>query len=77
MLRFALSRLLSAIPTLLVLVVLAFFMMRAAPGGPFDTERTLPPEVQAQLEAQYRWWLAWPPAPGPRCDRTGWQTTPS
>jgi oligopeptide transport system permease protein len=54
MLRFALSRLLSAIPTLLVLAVLAFFMMRAAPGGPFDTERTLPPEVQAQLEAQYR-----------------------
>lgn len=54
MLRFAFSRLLSAIPTLLVLVTLAFFMMRAAPGGPFDTERTLPPEVQAQLEAQYR-----------------------
>jgi len=49
----ALSRLLTAIPTLLVLVTLAFFMMRAAPGGPFDGERNLPPEIEAAIETQY------------------------
>lgn len=54
MLRFAFGRLLAAVPTLLVLVVMAFFMMRAAPGGPFDTERALPAEVQQALEARYR-----------------------
>ncbi|MGQ0503072.1 MAG: oligopeptide ABC transporter permease OppB [Panacagrimonas sp.] len=53
MLRFVLLRFLGAIPTLLLLLVLAFFMMRAAPGGPFDTERVLPPEVQAKLEQAY------------------------
>lgn len=53
MLRLALLRLASAIPTLLLLIALAFFMMRAAPGGPFDSERVLPPEVLAQLEQAY------------------------
>lgn len=53
MLRLALSRLAAAIPTLFLLIALAFFMMRAAPGGPFDTERSLPPEVLAQLEQAY------------------------
>ncbi len=49
----ALSRLLTALPTLFVLVTLAFFMMRAAPGGPFDSERSLAPEIEAAIEAQY------------------------
>ena len=53
MLSFALKRLLSAIPTLLVLVTLSFFMMRAAPGGPFDRERSLPPEIEAAMGAEY------------------------
>lgn len=53
MLRLAFSRLLAAIPTLFLLIALAFFMMRAAPGGPFDTERVLPPEVLIQLEKAY------------------------
>lgn len=53
MLNFALKRLLSAVPTLLVLVALAFFLLRAAPGGPFDEERALPAEVQAQVAAAY------------------------
>lgn len=53
MLRLALTRLASAIPTLLVLIAVAFFLMRAAPGGPFDSERVLPPEVQAKLEQAY------------------------
>src|SRR5690606_26966831 len=53
MLRFSIGRLLTAVPTLLVLVTLAFFLMRAAPGGPFDGERVLPPEIQANLERLY------------------------
>ena len=39
MLRYALKRLLGAIPTLLLVIVLAFLMVHAAPGGPFDDER--------------------------------------
>ena len=53
MLRFLLRRLLVAIPTLLLVVTIAFFMMRAAPGGPFDSNRKLPPEVEHNLEAKY------------------------
>ncbi|HZR33967.1 MAG TPA: oligopeptide ABC transporter permease OppB [Nevskia sp.] len=53
MLSFALRRLLSAAPTLLLLVTLAFFLMRAAPGGPFDRERTLPPQIESALRAEY------------------------
>ena len=41
MARYALLRLLGAIPTLLIVIALAFLMMRAAPGGPFDDERVL------------------------------------
>jgi len=52
-LRFAIQRLLGAIPTLLVLIALAFFLIRLAPGGPFDTEKTLPPEIEANLRAAY------------------------
>ena len=53
MLRYALKRLLGAIPTLLLVIVLAFLMVRAAPGGPFDDERVLPPDTRAALEAAY------------------------
>ena len=53
MLRYALLRLLGAIPTLLLVIVLAFLMVHAAPGGPFDDERVLPPETRAALEAAY------------------------
>jgi oligopeptide transport system permease protein len=52
-LNFTLKRLLATVPTLFVLVALAFFLLRAAPGGPFDEERALPPEVQAQVAAAY------------------------
>nr|WP_206202665.1 oligopeptide ABC transporter permease OppB [Thioalkalivibrio sp. XN279] len=47
------TRFLGAIPTLLILVTLAFFMIRAAPGGPFDAEKALPPEIEANLRAAY------------------------
>ena len=53
MLRYSLKRLLGAIPTLLILMTLAFFMMRMAPGGPFDTEKSLPPEIQTNLDKKY------------------------
>ena len=46
-------RLLVAIPTLLMVVTLAFFMMRAAPGSPFDTDRRLSPEIEANVLAKY------------------------
>jgi oligopeptide transport system permease protein len=48
-----LRRLLGAIPTLLILIALAFFMIRLAPGGPFDAERALLPEIEANLRAAY------------------------
>ncbi|MFQ5549390.1 MAG: oligopeptide ABC transporter permease OppB [Woeseia sp.] len=53
MLRFALLRLLTAIPTLLLVIVLAFLMVHAAPGGPFDAERALPPDIEANIARAY------------------------
>jgi len=53
LLRYALLRLLGAIPTLLLVIVLAFFMVHAAPGGPFDAERTLPADIEANIAAAY------------------------
>ncbi len=53
MLSYAIRRLLGAIPTLLIIITLAFFMMRIAPGGPFDGERRLPPEIEANIMAAY------------------------
>ncbi len=51
--RQALYRLATAVPTLWVLVTLTFFLMHAAPGGPFDRERVLPPEIERALAAEY------------------------
>ena len=53
MLNFILRRLAVAIPTLLILVIISFVLMYAAPGGPFNSERPLPPEVLANIEAKY------------------------
>ncbi|MEM8665603.1 MAG: oligopeptide ABC transporter permease OppB [Pseudomonadota bacterium] len=53
MLLYALKRLLGAIPTLLVIITVAFFLMRVAPGGPFDQERTLEAQVMANLNAAF------------------------
>ena len=53
MMAYALRRLAGAIPTLFVIVTLAFFMMRLAPGGPFDSERRLPPEIERNVKAAY------------------------
>jgi oligopeptide transport system permease protein len=51
--RYALRRLLGIFPTLLAIVTAAFFLMRLAPGGPFDEEQTVPPEITANLQAAY------------------------
>jgi oligopeptide transport system permease protein len=53
MLRFIGRRLLVAIPTLFVVVTVAFFMMRAAPGSPFDMDRKLSPAIEKNIRAQY------------------------
>lgn len=58
---FIFRRILIAVPTLLVVITVAFFLMRLAPGGPFDQEAPLPPEIMANLKAAYGldqplWW---------------------
>jgi oligopeptide transport system permease protein len=53
MFRFLLRRLMVAVQTLFLVVTAAFFMMRAAPGNPFDSDRKLPPEVERSIMAKY------------------------
>ena len=53
MLIYVLRRIAVAIPVLLILIVVSYALMYAAPGGPFDSERPLPPEILANLERKY------------------------
>jgi len=53
MISYIVRRLLIAVPTLLILIVLCFYLMQVAPGGPFTSERPLPPQVLANIEAKY------------------------
>jgi oligopeptide transport system permease protein len=53
MLGYAVRRIAGTVPTLLILVTLSFFVIRLAPGGPFDQERTLTPQVRANLDRLY------------------------
>lgn len=53
MLGYILRRVAGFAPVLFVIVSLSFFMMRLAPGGPFDQERALPDQVRANIEARY------------------------
>lgn len=53
MIVYAFKRILSSIPTLLILVTLVFFLMRLAPGGPFDGDRAFPAEVMASINKYY------------------------
>jgi oligopeptide transport system permease protein len=53
MLIYSLKRILGSIPTLLAIIVIAFFMMRLTPGGPFDTEQPLQPEIRENLMKAY------------------------
>ena len=54
MYAYSIRRLIGAVPTVLAVIVIAFVMIRLAPGGPFDRERSVPPEVAANLEAAYQ-----------------------
>ena len=53
MLRLIVTRLLAAIPTLFAVIAISFFLMRLAPGGPFDQERALDPAIRANLDHAY------------------------
>ncbi len=53
MLKLLLKRFLEAIPTLLILITISFFMMRFAPGSPFSSEREMSPEIKANINAKY------------------------
>lgn len=53
MIRLIATRLVAAVPTLLAVIALSFFLMRLAPGGPFDSERALDPAIRANLEHLY------------------------
>jgi oligopeptide transport system permease protein len=53
MLSYVIRRFFSAIPTLFVIVTISFFVMRVAPGGPFNQEKGLNPVVKANLQRQY------------------------
>jgi oligopeptide transport system permease protein len=53
MLRHLLARIATLLVTFLCIVTATFFLMRLAPGGPFDDERRLPPEIEANLRAAY------------------------
>ncbi|MFP4501359.1 MAG: ABC transporter permease [Candidatus Hydrogenedentota bacterium] len=53
MIRYMAWRILTFLPTIAAIVTVTFFLIRMAPGGPFDQERNVPPEVLEQLEAHY------------------------
>lgn len=53
MFAYTLRRLAGAVPTVFIIIALAFFMIRLAPGGPFDEERSVPAAIQANLERAY------------------------
>ena len=50
---YVLRRVAGFLPVLFVIASLSFFMMRLAPGGPFDQERALPEQVRANIEVRY------------------------
>ena len=54
MIKFLLSRLLQAVPVLIIVITATFFIVHAAPGGPFSADKAVPPEVIQVLEAQYK-----------------------
>ncbi len=53
MIRFILRRILLSIPVIFLVATTTFFIMRLAPGGPFMSERAIPPEIQANIQAKY------------------------
>jgi oligopeptide transport system permease protein len=53
MISFIMRRLAGMVPLLFLIILVSFLFMRTAPGGPFDDERSLPPQIEANLRAKY------------------------
>ncbi len=53
MLSYIVKRIAGTLPTLFIIITIAFFMIRLAPGGPFDSERVVPAEIAANIERVY------------------------
>ena len=53
MLSYTVRRIVGSVPTLLGILALTFFLLRLAPGGPFDSERAWPPEIKLNIERKY------------------------
>lgn len=53
MIAFLLRRFLTIVATLFVLATLTFFLLRVVPGGPFDSDKALPPDIKANVEAKF------------------------
>ena len=53
MLVYSVRRILGILPTLFVIITISFFLVRLAPGGPFDQEQALPPQIRANLDRAY------------------------
>ena len=60
MLSLIIKRALSSIPVLILVATLTFVMVRIVPGGPFDAEKSLPPEIVANIKAKYHLDKPWP-----------------
>ena len=54
MIRFLLKRLVWMVLTLWVIYTISFFLMRAAPGGPFASEKQMPPAIKRNIEARFK-----------------------
>lgn len=53
MIKYILKRFIGMIPTMFAIITVGFFLIRLAPGGPFDAEKKLPEQVQKNIEAKY------------------------
>src|SRR3989338_2210875 len=53
MIPFILKRIFISIPVIFVLATITFCIMRITPGGPFDKDKAIPPEIKANIEAKY------------------------
>ena len=53
LIRYTIGRLAGAIPTLLIIITLSFLLLHAAPGGPFDAQKQIPPAIKANIERMY------------------------
>jgi oligopeptide transport system permease protein len=53
LIRYTITRLAGAIPTLLIIITLSFLLLHAAPGGPFDAQKQIPPAMKANIERAY------------------------